>query len=107
VRDVGTAVDAVLRAQVEREVFVLGDHPSSTARQWCEAILDAAGAAAELVTVPGDEVADDAWWTRAHQQHLLVSPAKAMHRLDWRPTPWRDAVRQSVEWHLEHPPAPS
>lgn len=104
-RDVGTAVDAVLCAQVEREVFVLADHPSSTARQWCEAILDAAGAATELVTVPDDDVADDAWWTCAHQQHLLVSPAKAMQQLDWRPTPWRDAVRQSVEWHLEHPPA--
>jgi hypothetical protein len=48
---------------------------------------------------------DDVLLTKTHQQHLLVSSAKAMRDLDWRPTPWRDAVRASVEWHLAHPPS--
>jgi nucleoside-diphosphate-sugar epimerase len=41
VRDVGTAVVAALG--VEREVFVLAEHPTSTVRQWYEAIIEAAG----------------------------------------------------------------
>jgi len=102
VRDVGTATVAALG--VEGEVFVLAEHPTSTVRDWYQAIIDAAGSTMELVTVPDDEVADDLGLSLAHQQHLLVSPAKAMQRLGWRPTPWRDAVRESVAWHLAHPP---
>ena len=101
-RDVGTAAVAALRA--EREVFTLAEHPTSTIRQWCEAIVDAAGVSLELVTVPDERVPEDLGLTTAQQQHLLVSPSKAMSMLGWRPTPWRAAVRESVEWHLAHPP---
>ena len=104
VRDVGTAVVAALRSGVEGEVFVLAEHPTSTVREWCQAIIDAAGSSMELVRVPDDELPDDLGLTAAHQQHLLVSPAKAMAMLAWRPTPWRDAVRESVAWHVAHPP---
>jgi nucleoside-diphosphate-sugar epimerase len=103
VRDVGTAVVAALG--VEGEVFVLAEHPTSTVRQWYEAIVDASGADMAVVTVPDEEVEEDLGLTVTHQQHLLVSPAKAMARLGWEPTPWRDAVRESVAWHLAHPPA--
>jgi len=58
----------------------------------------------ELVRVADDRVPDDLWITLGHAQHLLVSPAKAMRMLGWRPTPWRDAVRTSVAWHLANPP---
>jgi nucleoside-diphosphate-sugar epimerase len=104
--DVGTAVVAVLERQVEREVYVLGEHPAATARQLFEEIIRAAGSTMELVTVADEStLPDDVLLTKTHQQHLLVSPAKAMRDLDWRPTPWRDAVRASVEWHLAHPPS--
>ena len=105
VGDVGTAVESALRTDVRGEVFVLADEPSSTAREWCEAIIEASGTTMELVTVADGDVAPDAWWTMSHAQHLDVSPAKAMRLLDWRPTPWRDAVRQSVAWHLANPAA--
>lgn len=105
VRDVGTAVVAALAAPVEREVFVLAEHPTSTVREWCEAIIEAAGSSMELVRTPDDDLPDDLGLTATHQQHLLVSPAKAMSTLGWRPTPWRDAVRESVAWHLAHPPS--
>jgi hypothetical protein len=55
--------------------------------------------------VPDEQVPDDLGLTATHQQHLLVSPAKAIQMLGWKPTPWRDAVRESVAWHLAHPPA--
>jgi hypothetical protein len=58
----------------------------------------------ELVTVLDEALPEDLGLTATHQQHLLVSPAKAIQLLGWRPTPWRDAVRESVTWHLEHPP---
>jgi nucleoside-diphosphate-sugar epimerase len=101
--DVGTAVVAALARP--GGLFVLGEHPTSTVRSWCEEIVAAAGASLELVTVPDERLPDDLGLTAAHAQHLLVSPAKAMAELGWRPTPWRDAVRLSVEWHLAHPPA--
>ena len=104
VRDVGQAVVAALAAPVEGEVFVLAEQHTSTVREWCQEIIDAAGSPMELVTVPDDELPDDLGLTATHQQHLLVSPAKAMSVLGWRPTPWRDAVRESVAWHLAHPP---
>jgi nucleoside-diphosphate-sugar epimerase len=103
VADVGAAVVAALG--VEREVFVLGEHPTSTVRDWCQAIIEAAGSSMQLATVPDDVLPEDLGLTATHQQHLLVSPAKAMAMLGWRPMPWRDAVCSSVEWHLANPPA--
>jgi len=107
VGDVGTACVAALGCGASDEVFVLAEHPTPTTRQWVEAIIDAAGSTMELVTVPDDKLPDDLGLTGTHQQHLLVSPAKAMRALQWTPMPWRDAVRSSVEWHLAHPPPPS
>jgi len=105
-RDIGTAVVAALEKGIEREVFVLGEHPSPTVRQLAEEIIGAAGSTMDLVTVTDESTLPPGLLlTKAHQQHLLVSPAKAMRVLDWTPTPWRDAVRESVEWHLAHPPS--
>lgn len=67
-------------------------------------IVHAAGASLELVTVADERLPAELGVTGTHQQHLLVSPAKAMAVLGWTPTPWRDAVRDSVEWHLANPP---
>jgi nucleoside-diphosphate-sugar epimerase len=103
--DIGTAVAAVLDQQVEREIYVLADKPSATARQLFEEIIRAAGSAMELVTVADEStLPDDVLLTKTHQQHLLVSCEKAIRELGWTPTPWRDAVRASVAWHLAHPP---
>lgn len=104
VADVGAAAVAALG--VECEVFVLGEHPTSTVREWCQSIIDATGSDMELVTVPDDALPEDLALTATHQQHLLVLPAKAMATLGWRPMPWRDSVRSSVEWHLANAPAP-
>ena len=104
VADVGAAVTAVLAKGVEHEVLVLAEHPASTVRQWYEAIIAAAGSTMELVTVADEALPDDLGLSGTFQQHLLVSPAKAMSALGWRPVPWRDAVRASVDWHLAHPP---
>ena len=104
-RDVGTAVVAVLDAGVEREVFVLAEHPTSTVADWWRAIIEAAGSPMRLERVPDDSLPEDLAFGATHQQHMLVSSSKARSLLAWRPTPWRDAVRQSVQWHLAHPPA--
>lgn len=102
--DVGTAVVAALKIGVQREVFTLAENPTSTVRAWVETIIEAAGSTMELVTVPDDTLAADLGLTATHQQHMLVSSAKAMTMLGWTPTPWRDSVRESVEWHLANPP---
>jgi nucleoside-diphosphate-sugar epimerase len=102
--DVGTAVVDVLRAGVTGEIFTLAEHPTSTVRAWVEAIVDASGYGLELVDVADDKLPDDVGLTATIQQHLLVSSAKARSRLGWTPTPWRESVRESVEWHLANPP---
>lgn len=107
VRDVGTAVVAALGKGITGEVFVLGEHPTSTVRDWWHAVIDAAGSSMALVRVEDERLPADLALGATHQQHLLVSPAKAMRLLDWRPTPWRETVAESVAWHLANPPADS
>lgn len=106
VEDVGSAVAMVLEVGVERDLFVLGDGLSATVRQLAEAIIEVAGSPLELVRIADEaSLPADLDLTRAHQQHLLTSVARARELLLWTPTPWRDAIRRSVAWHLEHPPA--
>jgi nucleoside-diphosphate-sugar epimerase len=68
-------------------------------------VLDAAGSDAELVTVPDAELPKDLTTTGTISQHLVTDSAKARELLGWVPTDPGEALRRSVEWHLEHPPA--
>src|SRR5690606_581348 len=55
----------------------LGETTIHTIRGWYEAVVEVAGADAELVTVPDDVVPPDFSLTTTRRQHLLVSSAKA------------------------------
>lgn len=97
-----------LRLAIERgnegEIFNLAEPACATIRLWVEEILAASGHAAELVRVPDERLPDDLGLTAAIAQHWLVDSNKARGRLGWLHTAWRDCVRRSVRWHLDHPP---
>jgi nucleoside-diphosphate-sugar epimerase len=109
VDDAASAVLAVLdrRKDATGQVFNIGEAGSYTIRGWMRLILDAAGSRADFVTVADDVLPEDLRSTRTHPQHLLVSSAKAMRVLGWRPAATPDAVARSVRWHLANPPAES
>ncbi|NYI06028.1 NAD-dependent epimerase/dehydratase family protein [Allostreptomyces psammosilenae] len=105
VGDVATAVAAALREPAARGgVFNIGEPVTGTFRDWIEAILDAAGHRAELVTVPEEALPPDLAPTGAVAQHLLVSSERARRVLGWTAGDPGGNIRRSVRWHLDHPP---
>jgi nucleoside-diphosphate-sugar epimerase len=104
VRDVARAVAAAIERPEPGEVFNIAERHTLPVKAWIEQILRAAGAEAELVTVPDDALPPDLALTGA-SQHLLLDTHKARERLAFHPTEADAAVRRSVAWHLAHPPA--
>jgi nucleoside-diphosphate-sugar epimerase len=107
VDDAASAVVAALdRPEVAAgEVFNVGESGSYAMRAWMRLILRAAGHEAQLVTVPDHLLPDDMRLTRTQSQHFLVTSAKAMTVLDWKPADSAEGVAASVRWHLGHLPA--
>ena len=87
------------------EVFNVAERRTSSMRLWAEQILAAAGSDAELVTVADDVLPEDLGMTGTIPQHLVIDSAKARAVLGWGESDPSVALRQSVEWHLAHPPA--
>ena len=112
VADVALGVRLVIDADaaaVEGEVFNLGEQrtpPVGLRARW---ILEAAGKAdeVELVRVPDAALPPDLGLTGAIAQHLLVQSDKARTVLGWTTTDPLEALRVSVEWHMESPPQTS
>jgi nucleoside-diphosphate-sugar epimerase len=87
------------------QVFNVNEYSSVTMRRWYEQILAAADATSvELVTVPDDVVPPDLRFTTASRHHLLMDAGKIDRLLGWRHRNPEEAVAESVEWHLTHPP---
>ncbi len=106
VRDVAAAVRLAAEAGgFAGEVFNVGERRSLTVEQWARAILAAAGSDAELVRVPDAALPADLFLAGAFPQHLLVDSRRARDLLGFRETDPAEALRESVRWHLAHPPA--
>ena len=106
VDDCGEAVRlAVETPGIEGEVFNITESKAPTARLWAQQILAAAGSDAELVRVSERLLPADMAMTTAIGQHMQIDSSKARQVLGWRETAPEEAVRESVAWHLAHPPA--
>lgn len=107
VGDVATAALAALDnpAASAGQVFNVGDLVTGTMRDYGVAILAAAGATAELVTVPDKELPADLELTASSAQHLLADSRKAVAMLGWSPGDPAKNLARSVNWHLANPPA--
>jgi nucleoside-diphosphate-sugar epimerase len=106
VADVSTAVQATIgNPLAASEVFNVCEPTTRSVRGWADQILTAAGSPAELVTVADTRLPEDMWITRAVPQHLVFAPSRATEVLGWQPADPTRRVRESVEWHLAHPPA--
>lgn len=106
VEDVATGVLAALDTRAaDGRIFNLGETRTWPLATWFRQILDAAGSDAELVRVSDDSLPSDMALSAAQAQHLLVSVTRAQQVLDWRPSDPPERVRDSVHWHIQHPPA--
>jgi nucleoside-diphosphate-sugar epimerase len=106
VADVSAAVLAAIgNPLAASEVFNVCEPTTRSVRGWADQILTAAGSSAELVGVPDALVPEDMWITRAVPQHLVFASSRATAVLGWQPADPAQRVRESVEWHLAHPPA--
>ena len=101
-------VAAVERGAKGGEVFNLAPAQTDPMAVWMQRILTAAGSSAELVRVPdGTVLPSDLGLTAAFSQPLVISSTKARHELGYQDTDRDEAVRQSVHWHVAHPPEES
>ncbi|MEX2193874.1 MAG: hypothetical protein WD844_01190 [Thermoleophilaceae bacterium] len=106
VRDVaGAARLAIELADAAGEIFNIAERATWPVRAWAEHIVAAAGSQARLVTVREDVLPPDLDWTSGAWQHLLIDAAKARDLLGWTETDPEVALRRSVRWHLDNPPA--
>ena len=96
---------AVEETAAAGEVLNLCEAQCAPLRLWIEQILAAAGADLDLIRVPDRTLPEDLEITGDIAQHWLASAAKAQNVLGWVHRDPADCVRESVEWHMEHPPA--
>jgi nucleoside-diphosphate-sugar epimerase len=85
------------------EVFNLCEAQCAPLRLWTEQIIAAASADLALVRVPDEALPEDLKITGEIAQPWLTSPAKAQALLGWLHRNPSDCVRESVNWHLQHP----
>lgn len=96
---------AVEQPAAAGNVFNLCEAQCAPLRLWIDQIVASAGAELELVRVPDEALPDDLDITGDIAQHWLTSPAKAADVLGWVHRSPTDCVRESVEWHMNQPPA--
>jgi nucleoside-diphosphate-sugar epimerase len=109
VRDVARAVRlAAESAHLVGQVVNLAESSTWSTALLARQILDAAGSDAELVRVHDDSLLpEDLKITGTQAQHLLLNSNKARRMLQWAESDPMEALRQTVAWHLEHPPEDS
>lgn len=108
VADAAAAVcAAVERQRAEGDVFNVVPRTTRTVREWAETILAAADWHGELVRVPDSALPSDLEISAETAQHLLVVSSRIEAALGWTCSDQDERVRQSVLWHLEHPPEAS
>lgn len=95
---------ALEHPDVGGEVFNLCESQCAPVRLWMEWILDAAGAAAELVRVPDELLPEDLEITGDIAQHWMTSAEKARETLGWVHGDPQERVRDSARWHVARPP---
>jgi nucleoside-diphosphate-sugar epimerase len=86
------------------EVFNLCESQCAPLRLWIEQIIACAGADLEPVRVPDAALPEDLKLAGDIAQPWLTSPAKAQAILGWEHRDPAACVRESVGWHLRHPP---
>ena len=85
---------------MEDDVLNIGPSTTMTVRQWAKAILSSSGADATLINVPEASLPADLWLSGVIGQHLLADSSKARACLGWQDRDTREAVADSVQWHL-------
>lgn len=99
------AVDQPMAAS--GEIFNVADLQQYSLRQWTQLVAQFAGGELDVVSIPFELAGPGRdLFPLPHDDHGLVSIHKARTVLGYvEAVPAVDALRASVEWYLEHPPA--
>jgi nucleoside-diphosphate-sugar epimerase len=97
---------AVERAVSVGQIYNVGDPSTLSIASWVRAIGDMLGWDGQIVTLPDDRLPDHLRGSYNYQQHFLYDTSKIRRELGYKelfdPT---DALRLTVEWQAENPPA--
>ena len=104
VRDVGRAVRLALEKPLAGEVLNVCEDRSFSMGMWSRMILEAAESDAELVRVADEALPEDLKFTGTVTQHIAASARKARSLLAWTTSDPHETLRNTVRWHLAHPP---
>lgn len=106
VRDAARAVRLATEAgERAHGVFNVAESSCWTIDGWVRRILECAGSSADLVRVDDAVLPEDMALTGHYSQHALVDSRRAWTAFGWRAGDPMDALRDSVAWHLAHPPS--
>jgi nucleoside-diphosphate-sugar epimerase len=108
VKDVARGVHLALKTPgAAGQVFNLCEDRTYSVRLWSRMILEAAGSDAELVRVADELLPEDMKATGTMTQHIAASARKAQSLLGWTTSDPEESLRNTVRWHLAHPPPDS
>jgi nucleoside-diphosphate-sugar epimerase len=104
VGDVAQAVRLAVELRPRGEIFNVVERATWTIGLLALKIIEASGAATELVRVDDRLLPDDLRITGLIEQHLLMDSHKVRSGLGWEETDPDKALVRTVEWDLANPP---
>ena len=105
VGDVALAARLAIDSPRPGQIYNVGEARTASIGLWMRQIARAAGTDVELVRVPDESLPADLRLSGTFSQHLLVDSSLSREELGVRGIDPDEALRRSVEWHLQHPPA--
>jgi dTDP-glucose 4,6-dehydratase len=95
VTDHCSAIDSVIRAGREGEIYNIGGHNERTNLEVVKAVLHELNKSESLITYVRDRP--------GHDLRYAINPAKIENELGWRPTyRFEGGIKVTVKWYLEH-----
>ena len=90
-----TAIDRIVRAGADGEVYNIGGHNEKSNLEVVRAILHTLGKPESLITFVKDRA--------GHDLRYAMDPSKIMRELGWRPEyTFESSIGPTVTWNLEH-----
>jgi len=105
VGDVAVAARLAIGSPRPGQIYNVGEPRTASMGLWMRQIARAAGSEIELVRVPDESLPPDLRLSGTFSQHMLVDSRLSREELGASCLDPDEALRRSVRWHLEHPPA--
>jgi len=105
VGDMALAARLAIGSPRPGQIYNIGEARTASIGLWMRQIARAAGSEIELVRVPDESLPADLRLAGTFSQHMLVDTTLSREELGVFGIDPDEALRRSVRWHLDHPPA--